>query len=60
MSHKTKFELWWREATQLSWTIEAFTDAAEYQRRKRELVQNFDDALFGSGVEILPAKEIPL
>jgi hypothetical protein len=55
MSHKTKFELWWREINEFSWTIESFIDASEYQRRKQELKRNFEDALFPS-IEILPVK----
>ena len=55
MSHTTRFELWWREINQLSWTIETFCDAIEYLNRKRELARNFADA-FCKCVEILPAR----
>ncbi len=55
MSHTTRFELWWREINQLSWTIEVFADAIEYLKRKKELERNFDDA-FCEYVEILPAR----
>ena len=55
MSHKNRFELWWREINQLSWTIEIFADAIEYLKRKRELERNFADA-FCECVEILPAR----
>lgn len=55
MSHTTSFELWWRETSQLSWTIEIFADAVEYLKRKRELKTNFADA-FCEYVEILPAR----
>lgn len=55
MSHKTIFELWWREVNQLSWIIEKFSDAIEYLKRKRELERNFADT-FSECVEILPSR----
>ena len=55
MSHTTRFELWWREINQLSWTIETFCDAIEYLKRKSELERNFADA-FSQCVEILPVR----
>jgi hypothetical protein len=55
MSHTTRFELWWREVNQLSWTIELFSDAVEYLKRKSELERNFADA-FSQYVEILPLR----
>ena len=55
MSHKTRFELWWREINQLSWNVELFSDAIEYLKRKSELERNFADAFYKC-VEILPAR----
>ena len=55
MSHTTRFELWWRETSQLSWTIEIFADAVEYLNRKSELERNFADAFYMC-IEILPAR----
>ena len=55
MTHKNKFELWWRAFPALEYTVEYFISAAEYHQRKRELKRNLDDSFF-DGIEILPVK----
>jgi hypothetical protein len=55
MTHKNKFELWWRAFPALEYTVEYLADASEYYRRKKELKKNLDDSFF-NGVEILPPK----
>jgi hypothetical protein len=55
MTHKNRFELWWRAFPSLEYTVEYFISAAEYHQRKRELKRNLEES-FIDGVEILPAR----
>jgi hypothetical protein len=55
MTHKNKFELWWRAFPALEYTVEYFISASEYHQRKRELKGILEES-FVEGVEILPAR----